>query len=140
MINKELVKELKVFQSNLEDSKAELKKLQDQFNKDNQYLFNIIIELNKDISETKTILSEEIIAEYKETGVKKLFGGLGVRTSKTLNYNKSDAFKWATEHNLFLTVDTASFESMAKTSNLDFVTIETVDKATFPKEIKLEGD
>ena len=79
--------------------------------------------------------------EYRETGSKKLPGGMGIRIMKRLIYDKDEALDWAKLHNLAIALDKKKFETMVKVSSkgdgLDFVKISNEIIATIPTEIKL---
>ena len=69
-----------------------------------------------------------------------MFGGIGIRIINKLQYHENSAIKWA-EENMPVAIkkvlDKKTFESFAKTADLEFVDkIENVT-VTFPKEIKI---
>jgi len=98
--------------------------------------------LEDEIADLKLAIGEAAISEFEKTGVKKQLGGVGVQEAKTktITYDKDLAFKWAKEKDMFLLLDQKAFDKAVDSLNLDFVTIKTgtENKATFPKEIKLE--
>ena len=79
--------------------------------------------------------------EFKETGVKKLFGGIGIRELTKMEYDSDEALKWAKSHSLCLKLDDKSFKQIAKTQEIDFVKTTKEVIVTFPKEIVVDmGD
>ena len=74
--------------------------------------------------------------EYKETGDKKLLGGIGIRVSKKIDYDPAEALKFAKEKNMFLQLDKKAFEKVAGGLGLDFVKSKDIETVTYPKEIK----
>ena len=132
--------DLKDWQSKVDDLskwKAELKEKKEMFDLENEGLIKNITALNETIMQTKQefeVLAEE---EYNKTGQKKLLGGIGIQDRTFLDYKPEDAFNWAKEHGLCLSLDKKAFEAVAKTQKLDFVTEDTKTKVTFPPKIKL---
>jgi len=57
---------------------------------------------------------------------------------KRFEYDELDAFKWAKEHSLALSLDKKAFEKIAKVDTMDFVKINEIPQATIPTNIKLE--
>ena len=132
--------DLRAWQLRMDDlskRKAELKERKEMFDLENDGLIKNITALNETIMQTKQefeILAEE---EYNKTGQKKLLGGIGIQDRAFLNYKPKDAFNWAKEHGLCLSLDKKAFEAVAKTQKLDFVTEDTKTKVTFPPRLKL---
>ena len=67
-------------------------------------------------------------------GTKKLPFGLGIRATSRLVYDADVALRWATEHNMALSLDKPAFEKIAKVSAPDFVTVEEVLSVTLPSD------
>ena len=82
-------------------------------------------------------LREATIADYALTGNKSPEVGLGIRVKTCLAYEGKDAMEWAVEHKLALRLDTSSFEKIAKTNNLPFVTITEEPSATIATELQV---
>lgn len=80
----------------------------------------------------------EALAEFLETGSKKLEGGLGIRTKTVLVYDVSEAIAFA-ERNPelgLLALDVRAFENAASGLKLDFVEVKEEATVTIPKEVK----
>lgn len=137
-MDKEKLINLKNCIKTLELKKNELAKEQETFKINNALLFKSIEILNEEISENKLKIAEEAKVEYEETKEKKLLGGIGIRVTTNLNYENEEALKWATEHQLCLSLDRTAFNKIAKTQDIDFVKKEENITVTFPKEIKVE--
>ena len=88
--------------------------------------------------EYKAKISENVVARFKETGVKKFEGGVGVQERKELIYDADKIFDWALEKKMFLTLDKKSFEKVAMDVGAPDVREEKKIIATFPKVLKLE--
>jgi len=138
MITKESIERLKINREQIEQNKDSLNKLRESFEEDNKEL----IEKIKSLSDIRHIIEEDIrsnaIDNFKVTGEKKLLGGIGIRVKMIYDYDKEEAFKWAKEHQLCLSLDTKVFESIAKTQNIDFVKQEEKVTVTFPSKLILE--
>lgn len=91
------------------------------------------------ITEIKELIYSEALEEYNETGKKKLSGGVGIRVSSRLDYDKDKALDFAKEKDMFLALDAKGFEAAAASLKLDFVDVVTVETVTFPKEVRLDG-
>ena len=94
--------------------------------------------LEEEIADLKLVIGSAAIAEFEKTGVKKLIGGVGVQVKKTIDYEPSKALDYAMETKTCLSLDKKAFEKVAGVLKPKFVTFGTENKATFPKEIKLE--
>ena len=87
--------------------------------------------------ELEAQLREATIIDYALTGNKSPEVGLGIRVKTCLAYEGKDAMEWAVEHKLALKLDTSSFEKIAKTNNLPFVTITEEPSATIATELQV---
>lgn len=67
-------------------------------------------------------------------GTKKLPYGVGIRATSTLVYNETDAFAWAQEHKMALTLDKRAFEKIVKASPLNFVSVKEDVFVTLPTD------
>jgi len=135
---KEELMVLRNLRDNLATLKEEKKAKYEQFLKDNEQLFTNI-EQNTDLmSETIDKIDVCALRIYKETGNKTLDYGVGIRVMKRFEYDELDAFKWAKEHSLALSLDKKAFEKIAKVDTMDFVKINEIPQATIPTNIKLE--
>lgn len=135
---KELVESYSFNNGNLDALKGALKMKEDTFKEENKGLMKSIEEAKEFISNEKKIIEEKILEEFKkDKTVKKFYGGLGVQERKAITYDSKVALDWAKEKDMFLLLDKKSFEKVAESLNLDFVTSDTNDIVTFPKKIKL---
>lgn len=102
------------------------------------------VSINEKIDSLRKTIGEEVVADFKVSKTKKFFGGIGVQEREKIEYDSSKVFEWAKSKNMFIMLDTKSFEksaeAMIKADPVikDLVTITKEPKATFPKEIKLE--
>ncbi len=80
-------------------------------------------------------LRELALDTYASTSDKAVAPGIGIRVRSILSYDGQDALDWAIEHNLALKLDSSTFEKIAKTSNLPFVTITEEPQATIATEL-----
>jgi len=134
-------KDIEGYQVGLDDLelfKSQLKEKQDEFTLENTELIERISKLSVELYEDRIALSELAIQEYKNTGEKKLLGGLGIRVGTTLEYDDEIAFKWSKDHSLCLALNKKEFENIAKLQELDFVEKKEKVTVTFPKKIIVE--
>ena len=75
------------------------------------------------------------VAVYLESGNKAPAKGVTVVESSKLKYDAAEAFKWATEHNLCLSLDAKAFEKTAKATPLPFVTTEVTPAARIATDL-----
>jgi len=94
-----------------------------------------LAKLGRDTAEAK--LRELTLQAYAETGNKAPVVGVGIREVTKLEYDKTVAFKWATEHIMALKLDTAAFEKIVKASPLDFVRIYQEPMATIATQLEV---
>lgn len=132
------VKELKEEREKLESIQVNLKSKKEDYEKSIQQEKEQL-ELHKSkIEGIEKTINELATNHFKETGEKSLYGGIKVQEANVISYDPDKAFNWAKEHSLCLSLDTKSFETLAKIQQFDFVTIKKEPKATFPKVIKIE--
>ena len=110
-------------------------------------MYDAFIELNTDffadvvvaatvVSEAEDKLRELTLQAYAETGNKAPVKGVGIREVTKLEYDTKEAFVWALEHKMFLKLDVKPFEVMAKSVDIDFVTITQEPQATIATNLE----
>jgi len=132
-----LVTELKTNTDNRQKLSDLIALKKEEFEKSISDLVDQQLPLVNRLGELKTGIDTTALALFGETGDKKLYGGIGIRETKTLSYDKEKALDFAKEKNMFLALDKKAFDKVAVSLNLDFVESGTVAKVTFPKVIKL---
>ncbi len=140
-MNKEKIMLLKDSQVSLTELKDKLSQKKVEFDEQNKELIESIITADTEVEMNKESIKEDAKIEFKEKGIKKLLGGIGIRVLSRINYSNEDAMSWA-ENNMPIAIkkilDKKQFETFAKSNELDFVTKEESVSVTFPKEIKLD--
>lgn len=116
-----------------------LKVKKEEFEEQNKNAIDIISTASININECEEKIRNEALIEFKKTGEKSLDFGVGIRIMKNLDYDEKEAFNWAKDHSLALSLDKKTFEKIAKTNEIDFVKITENATATIPKEINV-GD
>lgn len=132
---KDMVIQLKAEQESLDNEKAELDKLVLAFEESVKARRARVAEISGRISTLKANIADAAVAEFKATGEKQLFGGIGIQERKTIEYDEAKALAFAREKDMFLVLDKKGFEKAAPSLGLDFMTTRTYVIATFPKEI-----
>lgn len=137
MLQREKVKELISLMESLEATKATIKSREDLFKE--SIANEVEIKKNQEIAiaSLKEELSSEALEEFKESGNKKLLGGIGIRETETVSYDLKDAFKWAKEKDMFLQLDDKAFKKAVKSLGLDFVKTDKVASVTFPAKLEV---
>ena len=97
--------------------------------------YESLAKLGRDTAEAK--LRELTLEAYAGTGDKAPVIGVGIREVTKLEYDKTVAFKWATEHIMALKLDTTAFEKIVKASPLDFVKIYQEPQATIATQLEV---
>lgn len=133
------VRYLKEVQENLDTKKELLKQKKEEFEKENAELLLGIRGLEENVNNTKQKIEEQALTLFESTKEKKMFGGIGIQERVDIQYDADKALEWAKEKDMFLSLDTKSFEKAVEGLKLDFVKIDKKPKVTFPKQIKLEG-
>ena len=108
------------------------KSMYDAFIELNSDFFGLVTKAAGIVNETEDELRGLTLQAYAETGNKTPADGVGIREVTKLEYKPKDAYDWALDHKIALSLDKKSFERMAKEFNqpLDFVTITTEPQAT----------
>lgn len=131
------VKRLKDGLELLEIQTAKISKLKKEFELSIEGQVKIKKNLENEITIIKISLTAEALEEFKETGEKKLLGGIGIREGSTLSYPADKALEFAKEKGMFLSLDKKSFDKVAGDLGLPFVITGTKTTVTFPKVVKL---
>lgn len=137
MLQREKVKELIDLMESLEATKANIKSREDLFKE--SIAGEVEIKKNQEIAiaDLKEQLSSEALEEFKESGNKKLLGGIGIRETEKVSYDLKDAFNWAKEKDMFLQLDDKAFKKAVKSLGLDFVKTDKVASVTFPAKLEV---
>lgn len=138
MLNKNNLQEYIECKANLEHFKLELKAKREAFEAENIELIDHIYTSQEQLDNHKEVITEQAKEEYEATSQKKLLGNIGIRITKVLTYELSEALSWAKKHDMALCLDKKIFEKIAKTDPLPFVNISEDATVTFPKEIVFE--
>ena len=86
------------------------------------------------IADIEAELKAERIKMYDGEDKSKMIG-VGIRVSDKPDYIHDDAFNWAMEKKLALSLNVKEFEKLAKAMELDFVTMRSVVTATIAADL-----
>ena len=137
-MEQEKVKLLKEKHTQLESLKSSLANKKETFNEQNAGLIKEIQMMEDSCGTTKDEIKIQAISDFKENGIKKLLGGIGIRVTSKLFYEEKAAIDWAKTNMpvaIVENIDKKQFESFAKTNDLEFVEKQETIGVTFPKEI-----
>jgi len=101
----------------------------------NQSLFDNETATKLACNEAEGALREMAIEKYSETGDKAVAPGVAVKIFEVLDYEPKEAFKWAMAHQIALSLDKKSFETLAKATPLEFVTIKEEPRAQIAQDL-----
>ena len=130
-MNKEKIIELKTFIEYLGTIDENIRLKREIFEEKNREIFEEQEKAREAIRTSKAMLSDDAIVDFQKTGEKKLMGGIGIRVGTDIIYEDKDAFQWAVNHALCLSLDKKAFEKIAKTQDIEFVKKEERVKVTF---------
>ena len=97
-------------------------------------LSDIVIEAAK-LAEAETKLREQAVELFKTTGNKQVADGVGIRETEKLEYDEKQAFEWAKEHVMALSLDKKAFDKIAKASPMEFVKVVSVPTAAIATDL-----
>ena len=116
--------------------KSQRDTLLEDWNKANQVLFDALTQAGAEAAEAETKLKELTLQAYEQTGNKAPALGVSIKIFQTLDYDPKEALKWAMSHQLALNLDKKSFENLAKTTPLEFVTTGEEPRAQIAQNLK----
>lgn len=134
MIDQDDITLLYNWQGDLQAFKETLNAKKAAFQLENEGLFKAIEAAEKNVEWMKERIAQCAIAEFNETGKKKLAHGIGIRETKVLDYDLGEALNWAIGAHVAIKLDTSAFDKIAGTGALSFVTIGSKVSATFPMD------
>jgi len=138
-MNEEKVKEYFETKDALDQYQDILRARKLEFDKGNLALLNTIESKKEELTIIKKEVSDDAILEFSTTNTKKLYGGIGIRESETLEYEPTNAINWAKKHEVCLILDKRAFEKIAKTTDfpdIDFIVKIPKTTVTFPDKFK----
>lgn len=101
--------------------------------------YHAVIETEKAMKETcqeaEVKLRELALQIFAETRDKAVAPGVSVKIFEVLDYEPKEAFKWAMAHQIALSLDKKSFETFAKATPLEFVTIKEEPRAQIAQDL-----
>lgn len=112
------------------------KSMYDAFIAEHTGFFADVATAASEVGEAEDQLRELTLQAYAETGNKVPEVGVGIREVTKLTYDAKEAFKWALHHEIALTLDKKSFETFAKATPLDFVTVSQEPQATIATDLQ----
>ena len=107
------VRELRALHASMKEG---IDKKRSLWMKENEKLLTSEAACKKTLAEEESLLREFALAAYAETGSKKPAEGVGIRISKSLQYDENSAKHWAIRegHIMFLQLDRLGFEAWYK--------------------------
>lgn len=112
----QLIEEYKVCKQNYEYWKEEVRKAEEEFKQKNFLIFKQYDSYKSLLEEAEADLRSKIKLDA-EFGKEVFPEGLGVRKMTTYNYDSKQAFEWAKQSGLCLSLDTKAFKDICKSDN-----------------------
>lgn len=109
--------------------------LLEDWNKTNQGLFDALTQAGAEVAEVEARLRESTLQAYAETGEKAPTPGVSIKLFQTMDYDPKEALKWAVAHQIALSLDKKSFETFAKSTPLEFVTLGEEPRAQIAQNL-----
>lgn len=107
-----------------------------QFDIDTKELRKEAALLAQEVTIAETRLRGEALLIYeKDMTNKQVAPGIVVKEFTEIGYDKKRAFDWAVDHKMALLLDEKTFEKIAPSANLDFVTVQQIPKATISQDL-----
>ena len=132
---KELIEKLKESRSKYNELKTQYKTDLELFKLEHEGMLSSMEREELNMAEFTDIISQRAIKEYNKTGIKTLYGGIGIRVMQRLEYNPTRAVEWAKKHSIALMLDKKAFEKIAKIEDINFVTKREIPTVTIPREL-----
>lgn len=117
------------------DSKYKYKEAFEKFQKEQECLLEDIESKKVIIDDLRRDIKAEALEVYNKDGTKKFDCGVGIRIMNKIEYDINEAFDWAKEHQMALSLDKKAFEKISKVDTPDFVRISEVATATIPMKL-----
>ena len=117
-----------------EDLKNQWAQKQEEFRIANLELYNRLLSINIDIAQYEEGMKDYMLNTFKEDGSKAFNCGC-IKMFKEYEYSESDAFNWAIEKNLCLTLDKKAFEKLVEPLAIGFVKVNTIPKAMISRKM-----
>ncbi len=110
------IQKVREIRAALESKTQELHEQQVAFNQQHKDLIEAKCKVGSDCATEEAKLRELTMTAYAETGSKKPAEGVGIRISKSLQYDENSAKHWAIRegHIMFLQLDRVGFEAWYK--------------------------
>ena len=119
------VRQVHLLRTELAERKASVKQLREEWESKHSPILATVRNAEVRLGEHETELRQAVLRDYGVTGEKKPTPGVEVKIFETLAYEDADAFAWANEHGIALSLDKRVFEGIAKGAagnDMDFVT------------------
>ena len=139
MLNEELylaVREVNSIRNSQASLAAQLSELRKKFEEENAELIQEVKGGAADL-----VLAEERLKHLATNAYdadptnKKVAPGVTIKMFTQLGYEHSRALNWALEHKMALSLDVKAFEAIAKSTEMDFVIVMQVPKATIATDL-----
>ncbi len=108
---------------------------------EHQPIFDTADDADALVDELEETVRNLAVDLYRQTGSKRLPGGVGIRETRKFQYDPESALAWATSKGIALQLDKREFESIMKATSHRPAWVEEVvtPVATIPMKIAVEG-
>lgn len=131
------IEHVRILRGDLESRTQDLHEKQVAFNQENAVLIEEKCKLADACSQAEAKLRELTLDAYRATGNKKPAPGVGIRITKSVEYDPTEARKWASSKGACLMLDAKAFEAVVLKSVFDDAPGKVVERpqATIAKEL-----
>jgi hypothetical protein len=133
------VRVLGVLRSELGLLKEKHKQLDEAFNKEHEAEFCKEKELGLEVFRAEEAIRQKALEEFLRSKISKFDCGVQIKIFHKLEYDRAEAYTWALEHKIGLSLDKTGFEKVIKTMEVKPVFIKEIDEpqAQIPSKIEL---
>lgn len=135
-MNRTNIKSLMTQKEELDSLEIDLATKTTEFELANLSLSNQITKTKSEITRLTDLLKEEALIEFEKFGLKKLEGGIGIRSKSSFSYDAKEAFEWAKKSGTCLVLDKKTFDKVGA-SLVTFGETKVENTVTFPKKLVL---
>jgi hypothetical protein len=133
------VRVLGVLRSELGLLREKHKQLDEAFNKEHEAEFCKEKELGLEVSKAEDAIRTKALEEFLKSKISKFDCGVQIKIFHKIEYDRVDAYNWALEHKIGLSLDKSGFEKVIKTMEVKPGFVKEIEEpqAQIPSKIEL---
>jgi len=125
----DLLRDLHTKRQLLETANKDLRTLEEEFRAKNQGQYDFKASLQSDVTALENAVRQAALARYDKDPdkQKQICPGVGIRVSTEYDYDRDEAFAWAKNHGLCLSLDAKAFSDLCKAESTRPEFVRTVE-------------